>query len=192
MVQERLEQLIRERRLEERCRRQQQSRIRERTKFVVMVAIEKCSYDPRENFRESMMEMITADHIKEARDLAYSAGSSFMEALEGELTQLGAIDDIEKLREYLEILEWQVFGGSYKSTFALAYSQAHPDKVFAQIILFASSLERLQEVVMVDLFKTTFWKFLILTIVVHALWFYQHAEDFGYLTGIDHHYQLTK
>ncbi|XP_020962736.1 uncharacterized protein LOC107608975 isoform X1 [Arachis ipaensis] len=170
MVQERLEQLIRERRLEERCRRQQQSRIRERTKFVVMVAIEKCSYDPRENFRESMMEMITADHIKEARDLAYSAGSSFMEALEGELTQLGAIDDIEKLREYLEILEWQVFGGSYKSTFALAYSQAHPDKidryqkvdksmaempmdkneisitsqgrVFAQIILFASSLER--------------------------------------------------
>ncbi|XP_072078308.1 proline iminopeptidase isoform X6 [Arachis hypogaea] len=106
MVQERLEQLIRERRLEERCRRQQQSRIRERTKFVVMVAIEKCSYDPRENFRESMMEMITADHIKEARDLAYSAGSSFMEALEGELTQLGAIDDIEKLREYLEILEW--------------------------------------------------------------------------------------
>ncbi|KAL1307715.1 hypothetical protein AAHE18_17G052400 [Arachis hypogaea] len=128
MVQERLEQLIRERRLEERCRRQQQSRIRERTKFVVMVAIEKCSYDPRENFRESMMEMITADHIKEARDLAYSAGSSFMEALEGELTQLGAIDDIEKLREYLEILEWQVFGGSYKSTFALAYSQAHPDK----------------------------------------------------------------
>ncbi|QHO13352.1 uncharacterized protein DS421_15g514770 [Arachis hypogaea] len=69
MVQERLEQLIRERRLEERCRRHQQSRVRERTKFVVMVAIKKCFYDPREDFKESMMEMITADHIKEARDL---------------------------------------------------------------------------------------------------------------------------
>ncbi|RYR38420.1 hypothetical protein Ahy_A09g043461 isoform B [Arachis hypogaea] len=54
MVQERLEQLDMKRRLEERCRRKQQNRVRERTKFVVMVAIEKCSYDPREDFREFM------------------------------------------------------------------------------------------------------------------------------------------
>ncbi|XP_057742753.1 probable transcription repressor OFP9 [Arachis stenosperma] len=70
MVQERLDQLIRERRMKERQRRQQsRARERERTKFVVMVAMEKCSYDPREDFRESMMEMITANRIKEAKDL---------------------------------------------------------------------------------------------------------------------------
>ena len=41
----------------------------EGTKFVVMVAMEKCSYDPRKDFRESMVEMITANRIQEPKDL---------------------------------------------------------------------------------------------------------------------------
>ncbi len=39
------------------------------------------------------------------------------------------IADIEKLREYLDIDRWQVFGGSWGSTLALAYAQAHPSSV---------------------------------------------------------------
>lgn len=36
------------------------------------------------------------------------------------------VADIEKLREKLGIERWQVFGGSWGSTLALAYAQAHP------------------------------------------------------------------
>jgi proline iminopeptidase len=39
------------------------------------------------------------------------------------------VADIEKLREHLGIASWQVFGGSWGSTLALAYAQAHPDRV---------------------------------------------------------------
>ena len=38
------------------------------------------------------------------------------------------VADIEKLREHLRIPRWQVFGGSWGSTLALAYAQAHPDR----------------------------------------------------------------
>ncbi len=36
------------------------------------------------------------------------------------------IDDIERLRKMLGIAQWLVFGGSWGSTLALAYGQAHP------------------------------------------------------------------
>jgi proline iminopeptidase len=39
------------------------------------------------------------------------------------------VADIERLREHLKIPRWQVFGGSWGSTLALAYAQTHPDKV---------------------------------------------------------------
>jgi proline iminopeptidase len=39
------------------------------------------------------------------------------------------VDDIEALRRHLGIDRWQVFGGSWGSTLALAYAQAHPDRV---------------------------------------------------------------
>ncbi len=39
------------------------------------------------------------------------------------------VADIEKLREHLGIARWQVFGGSWGSTLALAYAQKHPDRV---------------------------------------------------------------
>ncbi|MGB2815903.1 MAG: prolyl aminopeptidase [Burkholderiaceae bacterium] len=38
------------------------------------------------------------------------------------------IADIERLREYLGIGRWLVFGGSWGSTLGLAYGQAHPDR----------------------------------------------------------------
>lgn len=39
------------------------------------------------------------------------------------------VADIERLREHLEIGRWQVFGGSWGSTLALAYAQTHPGRV---------------------------------------------------------------
>lgn len=39
------------------------------------------------------------------------------------------IEDIEKIREHVGIESWQVFGGSWGSTLALAYAQTHPDRV---------------------------------------------------------------
>ena len=39
------------------------------------------------------------------------------------------VDDIEALREHLGIERWQVFGGSWGSTLALAYAQKHPQRV---------------------------------------------------------------
>jgi proline iminopeptidase len=39
------------------------------------------------------------------------------------------VEDIERLREHLDIEEWLVFGGSWGSTLALAYAESHPDRV---------------------------------------------------------------
>ncbi len=39
------------------------------------------------------------------------------------------IADIEELRRHLGVPRWMLFGGSWGSTLALAYAQAHPDRV---------------------------------------------------------------
>lgn len=44
------------------------------------------------------------------------------------------VADIEKLREHLGIGRWQVFGGSWGSTLALAYAQAQPRRVTALVL----------------------------------------------------------
>ena len=38
------------------------------------------------------------------------------------------VDDIERIREALDIDRWIVFGGSWGATLALIYAQAHPDR----------------------------------------------------------------
>ena len=38
------------------------------------------------------------------------------------------VADIEKLREFLDIKTWYVFGGSWGSTLSLTYAIHHPDK----------------------------------------------------------------
>jgi len=44
------------------------------------------------------------------------------------------VDDIERLRILLGITTWQVFGGSWGSTLALAYAQTHPQQVSELIV----------------------------------------------------------
>jgi proline iminopeptidase len=44
-------------------------------------------------------------------------------------TTWSLVADMEKLREKLAIDKWQVFGGSWGSTLALAYAETHPERV---------------------------------------------------------------
>ncbi len=53
--------------------------------------------------------------------------------LEGNTTQ-ALIDDIEAIREDCGVEQWLVFGGSWGSTLALLYAQAHPQRVSGLIV----------------------------------------------------------
>jgi proline iminopeptidase len=64
------------------------------------------------------------------------------------------VADVERLREHLGIERWQVFGGSWGSTLALAYAQTHP--------------QRVTELVLRGIFLLRRWE---------MQWFYQHGCD---------------
>ena len=64
------------------------------------------------------------------------------------------VADMEVLRRHLRIDAWQVFGGSWGSTLALAYAQTHPDRV--------------TELVVRGIFLLRPWE-------LH--WFYQHGAS---------------
>jgi proline iminopeptidase len=55
------------------------------------------------------------------------------------------VSDIEKLRAHLAIDRWQVFGGSWGSTLALAYAEKHPDRV-TELVLRGIFLLRKKEI----------------------------------------------
>ena len=54
------------------------------------------------------------------------------------------VEDIERLREYCGHEAWQVFGGSWGATLALAYAQAHPDRT-TELVLRGVFLARQKE-----------------------------------------------
>ena len=64
------------------------------------------------------------------------------------------VADIERLRKHLGIERWLVFGGSWGSTLALAYSEAHPERV-SELVLRGIFLLRYAEI----------------------RWFYQHGAS---------------
>ncbi len=55
------------------------------------------------------------------------------------------VADIERLREHLGIERWQVFGGSWGSTLALAYAETHPERV-TELVLRGIFLLRKSEI----------------------------------------------
>src|SRR5437588_4134934 len=57
------------------------------------------------------------------------SGQSTPHASLEENTTWDLVADIEKLREHLAVDTWQVFGGSWGSTLALAYGVTYPDRV---------------------------------------------------------------
>ncbi|MCP3688012.1 MAG: prolyl aminopeptidase [Gammaproteobacteria bacterium] len=44
------------------------------------------------------------------------------------------VDDMEKIRKFLNIDRWVVFGGSWGSTLSLVYAQAYPERVLGLIL----------------------------------------------------------
>jgi len=64
------------------------------------------------------------------------------------------VADIERIRKHLGIERWLVFGGSWGSTLALAYAEAHPERV-SEIVLRGIFLLRYAEI----------------------RWFYQHGAS---------------
>ena len=55
------------------------------------------------------------------------------------------VSDIEMLRAHLGIERWQVFGGSWGSTLALAYAETHPERV-TELVLRGIFLLRREEI----------------------------------------------
>jgi proline iminopeptidase len=51
------------------------------------------------------------------------------------LTTQAMIADLEELREHLGIRRWLVAGGSWGTTLALAYGEAHPDRVLGFVLV---------------------------------------------------------
>ncbi|MEC9073389.1 MAG: prolyl aminopeptidase [Myxococcota bacterium] len=66
-------------------------------------------------------------------------------SLEHNTTQ-SLVADIERLRVHLGVESWQVFGGSWGSTLALAYAQAHPERVLELVLrgIFLGAEDELQ------------------------------------------------
>lgn len=60
-------------------------------------------------------------------------------------TTWDVVEDTEKVREHLGIAKWQVFGGSWGSTLALAYAEKHPDRV-TELVLRGIFLLRRKEI----------------------------------------------
>ncbi|WP_455203395.1 prolyl aminopeptidase [Kaarinaea lacus] len=53
--------------------------------------------------------------------------------LQGNTTQ-ALVDDLEKIRGFLGVERWLIFGGSWGATLGLLYAQAHPKNVLALIL----------------------------------------------------------
>ena len=62
------------------------------------------------------------------------AGRSTPHASLRDNTTWDLVEDMERLREYLGIESWVLFGGSWGSTLALAYAETHPDRVSGLIL----------------------------------------------------------
>lgn len=62
------------------------------------------------------------------------AGRSKPHACTTDNTTWRLVDDMEALRSHLKIERWLLFGGSWGSTLALAYAEAHPRRVSALVL----------------------------------------------------------
>ena len=67
--------------------------------------------------------------------------ASFIETDLSSNTTPNLVADIERLRQYLQIDRWLLLGGSWGSTLALAYAEAHPERV-SEIVLWGVTTGR--------------------------------------------------
>ncbi len=90
-----------------------------------------CTADHRRYFDPAKYRIVLFDQRGCGRSTPH-AGSADADLSTNTTWHLVA--DIERLREHLGIAQWQVFGGSWGSTLALAYAQTHTDRVTEMVL----------------------------------------------------------
>jgi len=85
-----------------------------------------CSEEDRRFFNPEKYRIILFDQR--------GAGLSKPHAELRDNTTQHLIDDIEKIRDYLSIEKWVLFGGSWGSTLALLYAQSFPERVLGMVL----------------------------------------------------------
>jgi len=85
-----------------------------------------CDSMSRRFFDPNLYRIVTFDQRGCGRSTPYAS-------LENNTTW-DLVADMERIREHLGIEQWVLFGGSWGSTLALAYAQAHPERVRALIL----------------------------------------------------------
>ena len=84
-----------------------------------------CSPSHRRLFDPAVYRIVLFDQRGCGRSLPHASESGDLSAN----TTWHLVGDMELLRESLGIERWQVFGGSWGSTLALAYAETHPSRV---------------------------------------------------------------
>ncbi|WP_066934466.1 prolyl aminopeptidase [Microtetraspora fusca] len=85
-----------------------------------------CTADHRRQFDPEAYRIVLFDQRNCGRSLPHASDPAV--SLEDNTTG-NLIADMERLREFLGIDRWMVFGGSWGSALSLAYAQTHPDRV---------------------------------------------------------------
>jgi proline iminopeptidase len=85
-----------------------------------------CSPDHRRQFDPARYDILLFDQ----RGCGRSTPHASLDAN----TTWHLVADIERLREMAGVARWMVYGGSWGSTLALAYAQAHPDRASALVL----------------------------------------------------------
>jgi proline iminopeptidase len=85
-----------------------------------------CDASSRRYFDPMLYRIITFDQRGCGRSTPHAS-------LENNTTQ-ALVADLERIREHLGIEKWVLFGGSWGSTLALAYAQAHPQRVLGLLL----------------------------------------------------------
>ena len=85
-----------------------------------------CDAASRRYFDPNLYRIVTFDQRGCGRSTPHAS-------LENNTTQ-ALVADLECIREHLGIDKWLLFGGSWGSTLALAYAQAHPERVHGLIL----------------------------------------------------------
>ncbi|MCU1717869.1 prolyl aminopeptidase [Pseudomonas sp. 5P_3.1_Bac2] len=85
-----------------------------------------CDESSRRFFDPNLYRIVTFDQRGCGRSTPFAE-------LENNTTQ-DLIADMESIREHLGIDKWVLFGGSWGSTLALAYAQAHPERVHGLLL----------------------------------------------------------
>lgn len=85
-----------------------------------------CSPSHRRFFNPELYRIILFDQRGCGRSTPHAE-------LEDNNTQ-ALVADIERIREFLSIEQWLLFGGSWGSTLSLVYAEAHPQRVIGLIL----------------------------------------------------------